>query len=107
MALMRREESLADVIVGKARSIGLDVSYNVKTPGDGACLYHAILEGLDHRGLMQETYNRANVQQLRLDVVDFVNSSWDIENNVEPPDYVQRWLGQQLDIHQTHVSNEK
>ena len=97
---LQRHQCLADRIVQKARSIGLQVSYRTKTPGDGACLYHSIIEALEEKALLPAIY-RGNVHQLRLRVVDYVYNSWNAVDNVEPPDFIQRWLGQQTLLHQT------
>ena len=92
---------LAEIIVEKARSIGLPVTYSVKTPGDGACLYHSIAECLEHSGLLTGCYSRHNVHQLRLDVVDFVLNNWCLASD-EPADFIQRWLAQQNISRQTY-----
>lgn len=39
-------KSMSNIIVNNARRIGLNVRANNVTPGDGNCLYHALLQQL-------------------------------------------------------------
>ena len=85
---------LADSILMKARSIGLPVNYLVKTPGDGNCLYHAIVESLNYNGV--PLYPPGHAHLLRRDVVEYVRNRW-----FEP--FVQRWVSQQVEENQTEA----
>ena len=88
---------LADVIVNKATSIGLLVKYYEKTPADGNCLYHAIIECMEHKKVGAVLYRKGFHDQLRRDIVNFVLSKWG-EN------FVNTWIQQHLEEKKcTHI----
>ena len=84
---------LAEVILSKANSIGLDVTIIQRTPGDGDCFYHSVLEGMAAKHMAEGMFS--NAMELRQDVVTFVVNSW---NDFQMPSFIDGWLNQ----HQVH-----
>ena len=75
----------ADWLVEKAASIGINVSYDMPTAGDGNCFYHAIIECLEKKGIVREDIN-GNSMVLRHNVVEFVHRNRDYVTTFYDPE---------------------
>ena len=64
---------IAHQFVQKASSVGLNVTYDIPTLGDGKCFYHAVIECLHSSHI--ERNQVTDSYQLRKDVVDFVDQN--------------------------------
>ena len=91
------EVLLADVILQKAISIGLQVTYHQLTPGDGNCLYHAILEAMSSKHI-NEVFSCP--LKLRQDTVAHVQNAWSFEG--KHPSFLINWLNLQLNEDKNH-----
>ena len=106
--LALRTTALSERIVFHAKSIGLNVYYLDETPGDGNCLYHSIIQGLNYS---QIQYHGGHIK-LRNDVVETVTKNvntdlikdWIQIESVENPGfdlerklYEQRSIGEYAD----------
>ena len=49
LQLKNTPHNLALVMTSYARHIGLEVTYNAPTPGDGSCWYHSVIEQIHRR----------------------------------------------------------
>ena len=73
-------QSTCEIIVQYARNIGLHVTSDSRTPGDGNCWYHSIIQQLNNRPEIhrQATHNNQLYDHhhiLRLAVVDLIKRS--------------------------------
>ena len=76
---------MANRIVEKANSIGLRVTYDVPTMGDGNCFYRAVLEQMKNRADIKDYFKQSNkhfsnYHELRVSVVNFVRLNYTLNN---------------------------
>ena len=72
---------MANRIVEKANSIGLHVTYDVPTMGDGNCFYRAVWDQMKNRDDIKEYFRQSNkyfsnYHELRVAVVNFVHLNY-------------------------------
>ena len=84
---------MANRIVEKANSIGLRVTYDVPTMGDGNCFYRAVLEQLKNRADIKDYFKQSNkhfsnYHEQRVSVVNFVRLNYTLNN-----EYIQGYHG--------------
>jgi len=70
--------TMADTIVANAARIGLFVSCDFPTPGDGNCFNHAVIQQLARPP--SSAYNTRNITNNTFDEVQFINTYNNIKN---------------------------
>ena len=73
VSVLVKRLKMADKILSQALSVGLNVTYDNETLGDGNCFYHAVIECLIAQEIRNEFNNDSYL--LRQKVVDYVDSN--------------------------------
>ena len=93
---MNKRLTMADKILYRALSVGLNVTYDKETSGDGNCFYHAVVECLVAKEIRNEFNNDSYL--LRQKVVDFVDRNKNLS-------FVQNFIASVVQVENINFSS--